>query len=818
MKILRLVIENVRGLPDILLEPKGGNLVVWGPNGSGKSGVVDAIDFLLSGDIARLRGRGTGDISLAQHGPHIDASPETARVEATVTLPSFTQPVVVSRSMANPTALQCPDDARPALDEVAALARRGQHILTRREILKFITTEPSDRAAEVQELLNLSDIDALRRTLVTVRNTLRNESASAREAVQTSQRNFASALQVSGYDERRLLEVANEHRQTLGAAPILSLTSVNIRSELNPPSASPTVDINVGLLRKDAEQLRSSLGAEALEVAKESDASLRRELAIVRANPDLLHEMARLELTERGLELLDGSGRCPLCDKNWDPAELKKHLEEKRRKGKEAQTHRTKIRSAARALQDTLGGLKTTLGKVASAATTLGASVVRAVLNQWDTDLTTALGSLADPMARFTDHSPAPSMIARLCCPDGALEQIQDMVIAATAKYPPSTPQQLAWDLLTRAQVRLRDLEQSQARLAAADATASRAVELLAAFERSRDHTLRSLYEQVRDRFVEFYRILHEHEADQFTASIGPVGAGVDFKVDFLGRGAHPPNALHSEGHQDSMGLCLFLALSERLSGPHLNLIVLDDVVMSVDADHRRDVCRLLSEAFPEKQFLLTTHDRTWAMQLKATGVVRNDNLIEFSRWTLETGPVVGQYRDLWDRIEEALEKEDVHDAASRLRRGAENFLEAVCDALRARVPYRTDLRWTLGDWLPAAAERYKSLLAEAKNAANSWGNKDLLEHLAEQDSVRKQIYQRVQVEQWAVNPAVHFTTWETLGSDEFRPVVDAFRDLLNLFQCQHCGEIARLSDSAGHPTGVKCPCANFNWNLEHRT
>ena len=78
-----------------------------------------------------------------------------------------------------------------------------------------------------------------------------------------------------------------------------------------------------------------------------------------------------------------------------------------------------------------------------------------------------------------------------------------------------------------------------------------------------------------------------------------------------MGRGTHPPHALHSEGHQDSMGVWLFLAFNEELAKGDLGLIVLDDVMMSVDTGHRKDVCRLLAEQFTECQFVITTHDRT---------------------------------------------------------------------------------------------------------------------------------------------------------------------------------------------------------------
>ena len=193
-------------------------------------------------------------------------------------------------------------------------------------------------------------------------------------------------------------------------------------------------------------------------------------------------------------------------------------------------------------------------------------------------------------------------------------------------------------------------------------------------------------------------------------------------EVDFYGRGKFPPLALHSEGHQDTMGLCLYLALSERLTKNLIDLTILDDVVMSVDASHRRNVCELLATKFPGRQFLITTHDKTWARQLMSAAVVSRQNSIEFSRWTIETGPMVtldGTKTDFVSKIHQDLEQEDVPSAAARLRRGGEQFFEQVCDKLRATIRYRSEGNWDFSDFVSAAIGTYKKYLREAKAAAN---------------------------------------------------------------------------------------------------
>jgi len=225
VKILEFHIENIRGLPDLHLKPDGKNLAIWGPNGAGKSGVVDAIDFLLSGRISRLMGRGTGGITLARHGPHVDSCPEDARVRATVLLHGSEQPIEIGRCIANPDMLECPDDAKPELQTIETLARRGQHVLTRREILKYITAEPATRAEEIQELLDLSDIEEIRKSLVTASNRLRTECEAAVRDVKRQRSNVSSAVQQATYGEIQILAIANENRRILGGQPITELES-----------------------------------------------------------------------------------------------------------------------------------------------------------------------------------------------------------------------------------------------------------------------------------------------------------------------------------------------------------------------------------------------------------------------------------------------------------------------------------------------------------------------------------------------------------------------------------------------------------------
>ena len=435
-------------------------------------------------------------------------------------------------------------------------------------------------------------------------------------------------------------------------------------------------------------------------------------------------------------------------------------------------------------------------------------------LDSWRVSLTGLLTVVADPLVQYLDSGLSPDGVARMFVPDTLTHVLDRIERAVQDALPKPSPEQSAWDKLTRLEESVRALENRISEAEIAKLYSERSKILLTEYEKARDKVLDGLYSRIADRFVEFYRVLHTHEGDHFGARLQPQGATLNFEVDFMGRGTHPPHALHSEGHQDSMGVCLFLALNEELVKGNLGLIVLDDVMMSVDTGHRKDVCRLLAEHFAEYQFVITTHDRTWAKQLRQEGIVEGNQVIEFTGWTVETGPNTHRQMDLWETIQGHLNLDDVNGAAFRLRRGNEDFFEEVCNALGAQITYNSGMQWQLDDWLPAAMDEYRDLIKGGRGAAVSWDDKDALAAFDELESVRKQIYNRTYVEQWSINASVHYNNWENMSKEDFSPVVDAFRDLQGLFTCSTCGRLLDKLPRKGSPEVAKCPCGKVNWNL----
>jgi DNA repair exonuclease SbcCD ATPase subunit len=165
-------IEEVRGIRKLDIDFEQKTFAISGPNGSGKSGVIDAIEFGLTGRISRLTGTGTKSLSIAEHGPHVDRVkfPDAALVQLKVYFPALKKSATITRKISAPKKPKItPADVaiKAAFDE---LSEHPEIVLSRRDILRFILVEPSRRAEEVQTILKLEEIGETRGSLYTAQN------------------------------------------------------------------------------------------------------------------------------------------------------------------------------------------------------------------------------------------------------------------------------------------------------------------------------------------------------------------------------------------------------------------------------------------------------------------------------------------------------------------------------------------------------------------------------------------------------------------------------------------------------------------------
>jgi len=818
MKLLELEIHNIRGITDLNLKPNGKNMVICGPNGSGKSAVVDAIDFLLTGKVSRLTGEGTGGITQSRHGPHIDHEPIDAVVRALVSIPGIPCPIKIARCMADRDELEIEESGRPIFEPIINLANQRQHLLTRREILRYITSEPNTRAQEIQSLLNISEIEEIRKSLVKVNNDFKKELDIAKRGVDTANEAIKNTIGENTIQKQNILQFINNNRHVLNGNQISTISSKDLKKELSSTaSISENQFINTAQLDKDILRLKKLFITSLQDKILQNEQDLRDIIKTIHLDPKLLQAISSLKLIQLGINLIQDSGECPLCETSWPPGKLLEHLIQREKLAHDAEQYNERILGLSRHIREYISEATSVIQQIQKNLELAQFDDYNKIISNWSNELNDYLKFLIDPIENYPIDTINSEQLNRLFAPNDMGTVLDNICSLAKEKFPAATPEQIAWDNLSHLEENLKAFEKARENYNLEELNYRRASQLADSFQKARNKVLESLYDEICDRFVQLYRELHGIDEETFTAIIEPERAGLNFEVDFYGHGTHPPQALHSEGHQDSMGLCLYLALAERLTKGLIDIIILDDVMMSVDADHRKQACRILADFFPDKQFLITTHDKTWANQLKYEGLVESKGLIEFYNWSVDAGPQVNHEVDFWNRIEEDLHKNDVPAASHRLRRGAEQFFSNACDSLQAKVTYKINGRWQLGDFLPAATSRYKALLKNAKKAAQSWGDSEKFDALIKLEVEVQKIIDRSKAEQWAINSSVHYNNWANLSEGDFRPVVEAFHCLCNLFLCDSCGEMLQLTMKGMTPANVKCSCGKINWNLTNK-
>lgn len=706
-------IVEFRGIRDLKISFGCDSYSIWGPNGSGKSGVVDALDFALTGDVSRLTGAGSGGVTLAKHGPHVSRrdDPGSAFVAVTVRDTSTGDVATMTRCVKTPGAYTLDPDLPSLRASLSHVEQHPELVLSRREIIKFIVAESAKRATEIQSLLKLERLGEIRSTFRSAKSktaaALKASGTAEKSAQQALERHFdLPALAVSD-----VLAVANAKRLVLGLEP---LTDIDDPTDFTIGLAEPAsrASLDKASAGRDVAAVLVVAEAGSLESLEE----LQAHVGTLEEDPQLLESLKTRNLVESGLPLVVDE-RCPLCDKAWnDLGELTAHLEAKRDRSADAARLQTDINRSAAGVARELRSVEKLVTPLIRVARQLDLAETVSEFEEWSQRLVTRAGALST-LDQIRETCPA-LVTDPLCLPDASASLLDGLTAAIDAVPDPSATD-AARTFLTIAQERYASLRATRSQQAKAQAADDAAAAIYDSYCGALDEGLAELYATVQDRLSEFYRFINSDDEGDFKASLDPVAQRLDLLVDFHGEGLFPPVAYHSEGHQDGMGVCLYLALMEQLLGDEFRFAVLDDVVMSVDVNHRRQFCALLTTYFPDVQFIITTHDEVWARQMQQSGLVSKPHQSRFLSWSVETGPVVMEGSDFWDRIDEDLDGDDVSSAAARLRRNVEARLAEIAEQLGGMVPYRSSGSWDLGEYMNAVKGRYSKLLGRAASAAN---------------------------------------------------------------------------------------------------
>lgn len=817
MKLEKIDIEWTRGIVDTELDLGCDNFLISGRNGAGKSAVVDAIDLLVKGTISRLEGEGTGSISLKRHGAHIDAKgkKKDGVVVGTFCDKASGLTATVKRNLSDLSLLQIDGSGKDVCKRLLLATKDKQFILTRKQILQFIASPPKDRLEQVSALLNLTDVESVRASLQKIRNERRKVTEERQKTAKAALADLnREAVIVSGvFDAPAVLAKVNDLRKQLGGAAISDLFQGATSGIAEPGTRMGQPKVNWTVLGEDLSAIERVGEKEVTDDRAAHIGAASAKVAELGANPATAKAIRAYQLVELGEALLEpGSDTCPLCDKGWGYEELRVYLSEKRSLAVESQ----------KALEVVKADLRSVLTQAATLHRSVSAvrNAVQSMVDAKDVEVLDGLLASLASIDREVNEG-----FASLCFSDALQARLTGLGISEDKAavfqrirglIPKDEKTEIAkrerWDILSRIGKSLESYEKAEEGFASATADAKLAETVFERYQKARSNVLGGLYASIRDRFVSLYRMIHEEDEAAFQATMDPTEAGIELQVEFYGRGTHHPCAMHSEGHQDSMGLCLFLALVERLNADCFPIIVLDDVMTSVDDSHRKQLASMLKAQFSKWQFIVTTHEELWARQLRKFGMIEKKRHVEFYGWTVEGGPIHRELMDFLDKAQTAIDEERKDDAAFAIRNGLEAFYREACDAVGGSVTFQAAGDYDLGALLTPAVAKYAKLVDKGIEFSNAAGETEKADVLQTRKSALQEARKAFADENWILNPLVHYNEWASFSKGEVQALLNAHAALCDCLCCNECGKLLAVTRDGSRDVAVQCPCRKTSW------
>ncbi len=151
---------------------------------------------------------------------------------------------------------------------------------------------------------------------------------------------------------------------------------------------------------------------------------------------------------------------------------------------------------------------------------------------------------------------------------------------------------------------------------------------------------LRGVGEELTKSFLAVTRASHVDRIEVQFGRSGPVS--IDIVVALTNGRFCYPKQVFSEGYCDLLALLFFLAVAkEATSRGQAKVLVLDDVLQSVDSGIRLGALGHLLREFKDWQLILTVHDRLWLEQMRVLLAQHGRSYTEqhIHSWTFETGP-----------------------------------------------------------------------------------------------------------------------------------------------------------------------------------
>ena len=703
MKIRNIQPSSLRGVPrnwgDVPVGDRGA--IIFGGNGTGKSSIVDAVEFAVTGESSLYPDNQLG-VNWGLGSSHvIDGDPQVT--------------CTVEDDAGYPHDISSGAEIPEALRDWMELARSSKFVLRRHMLLGFIIARPAERYLALSEFLDLSEFISIEGQLHDISNSIESSISDHDAGIEASEQRLRNAFDLRLTDAvnlEHLIQIAKSNAIDLSLLDADDVPDIQtIATKVKESSSDEIVSKELGHLASLRARTARLTLVSALYPHLEAAKTACKALEKIEYEEIQLHLVSVIQASLRLLSDFD-IDTCPVCESEIDGKRLIESLRARLKASEELNRAKTSVQTKTESLRQAVQRL------LEEYRTFIEESGDLAVREEWIpyvhvSDMLKELKDTLQTEATTEMLDNTSNVLENLVSPHTKIVETIDRLIrelGGTERWKAIRKLSTQLELCITEGERLRKASTTRLSLtrqySVAKAIATHASE-------ARKQTASEILDSVSETANRFYETIHPGEG--ISTSQLHVRAATDASVrlfcTFADSVENP--LLHlSESHLDTLGLCYFLAIRRKQAdnNPGFKLMVLDDVMHSVDAHHRRRVVDLLKENFNDHQLIITTHDQVFYRILGQ--IFEHDEIKKhkFGSWSLERGPLLADSNTDIDRITipEIRNNKSVEELATAAGRFLEDVLKKLTDRLQINIQARFETKYTIGDLWPRLAEKLK--------------------------------------------------------------------------------------------------------------
>ncbi len=263
------------------------------------------------------------------------------------------------------------------------------------------------------------------------------------------------------------------------------------------------------------------------------------------------------------------------------------------------------------------------------------------------------------------------------------------------------------------------------------------------------------------------------------------------------------PSASLSEGIQNVMVICLYLAVMKRVNKGDISIILIDDILSLIDEDYQKRIYQLLIDTFPHAQFITAIYESTMRRQIKKIDFPRKE--IQLYGWEIGRGPKTGQKNFWQERLANVLNIYDTRKAAHQLRYHLVGLFYNLAWDYRLHVNLPID---HLNGFDELKVEFFRSVQRFIEDGLRSVYNSDCKSDYHVVQKFANHYFacvEKLSNDKWQINKAIENGLASQISEQELDQTIITYTNLFNNLWCPRCNSWLDLKNFSTSPSALEC-------------